>query len=441
MKIPVKTLDYDAVMALPRMAHKPPRRPALFFRALMAAAGAPDLRDARFTWSKRNLEAAGDGPWLVLMNHSAFIDLEIASRLLFPRPFCIVCTSDGFVGKEWLMRRLGCIPTQKFVSDLTLIRDMQTALHDKRTSVLMYPEASYTFDGTATPLPRRLGALLKRLDVPVVMIRTWGAFARDPLYNCLQKRRVAVRAEMSCLLSREEIASAPVEALDARLDEAFTFDNFAWQREEGVRVTEPFRADGLNRILYKCARCGREGGMKGAGVRLTCAHCGAVYEMDELGQLAAADGGATEFPHIPDWYAWERAEVRREIEDGVYRLDVPVKIGMMVDTKAIYMVGEGRLVHDADGFVLTGCGGRLRYVQSPRASYGLYADYYWYEIGDMISIGNHDALYYCFPQGEGDVVAKTRLAAEELYRRTRRRGGSAAGQTRAGGSAASQTRA
>ena len=26
------------------------------------------------------------------------------------------------------------------------------------------------------------------------------------------------------------------------------------------------------------------------------------------------------------------------------------------------------------------------------------------------------ALYYCFPQGGGDVVAKTRLAAEELYK-------------------------
>ena len=34
----------------------------------------------------------------------------------------------------------------------------------------------------------------------------------------------------------------------------------------------------------------------------------------------------------------------------------------------------------------------------------------------MICIGNQDALYYCFPQGGGDVVAKTRLAAEELYK-------------------------
>lgn len=34
----------------------------------------------------------------------------------------------------------------------------------------------------------------------------------------------------------------------------------------------------------------------------------------------------------------------------------------------------------------------------------------------MICIGDRDVLYYCFPQGKGDVVAKTRLAAEELYK-------------------------
>ena len=88
---------------------------------------------------------------------------------------------------------------------------------------------------------------------------------------------------------------------------------------------------------------------------------------------------------------------------------------MLVNTKALYLVGEGRLIHDENGFALTGCDGKLQYTQGPLACYGLYADYYWYEIGDVICIGNRDALYYCFPQG-GDVVAKTRLAAEELYK-------------------------
>ena len=88
---------------------------------------------------------------------------------------------------------------------------------------------------------------------------------------------------------------------------------------------------------------------------------------------------------------------------------------MLVDHKALYMVGSGRLTHSADGFRLTGCNGKLEYSQGPVACHSLNADYYWYEIGDVICIGNQDALYYCFPKG-ADVVTKTRLATEELYK-------------------------
>ena len=35
--------------------------------------------------------------------------------------------------------------------------------------------------------------------------------------------------------------------------------------------------------------------------------------------------------------------------------------------------------------------------------------------GLIICIGNKDALYYCFPKKDG-VVAKTRIAAEEIYK-------------------------
>ena len=38
------------------------------------------------------------------------------------------------------------------------------------------------------------------------------------------------------------------------------------------------------------------------------------------------------------------------------------------------------------------------------------------EIGDIISLGNTEIQYYCFPKNAGDVVAKARLATEELYK-------------------------
>ena len=419
MKIKVTDKSYEEVMALPREEHRKPLKPSIFFRTLLKLLSSADLKATNFHCRSIGMERLGaDEPCLILMNHSSFIDLKIASTILYPRPFNIVCTSDGFVGKAWLMRHLGCIPTQKFVSDLSLVRDMLYTVRELRSSILMYPEASYSFDGTATPLPESIGKCVKMLGVPLVMIRTYGAFARDPLYNGLQLRKVDVSADMEYLLSPQEIAGASPAEINALLAERFSFDNFRDQQERQIRICEPFRADGLNRVLYKCPHCGKEGTMIGKGVSLRCGSCGKTYLLSETGFLQAQEG-ETEFPHIPEWYRWERSCVRQELLDGSYRLDIPVRICMLVDSRSIYRVGEGRLIHTREGFHLSGCEGKLDYWQKPSSSYSLYADYFWYELGDMICIGNSKVLYYCFPTGQQDVVAKTRLAAEELYKLTK----------------------
>lgn len=416
MKIKVCSLPYEEVINRKQTKTKKPLKPSIFWRTLIRLVSIPDLAKTNFTYKGSFKEEKG--PYLILMNHSSFIDLEIAHRIMYPIPFGIVCTSDGFVGKNWLMRQIGCIPTRKFVTDVKLISDMKYLLKKKKTSVLMYPEASYSFDGCATPLPRKLGLLLKKLDVPVVFIRTYGAFTNNPLYNCLKRRKVDVSAEVKVLITKEQVKNLSVDELDTILDDAFTFDHFKWQKENHIKVSEDFRAEGLERILYRCPNCQSEGTLKGEGIKIKCHSCQKEYILDEYGTLCATNG-ETEFPHIPDWYNWERQTVKEEIEGGKYSLDVPVDISMMTDYKAIYNVGKGRLIHTSDGFKLEGCNGKLNYSQKVQHSYGLYADYYWYEIGDVICIGDADALYYCFPP-EGVPVAKTRLAAEELYKLYRR---------------------
>ncbi len=476
MKIKTAKMRYEDVLALPVPAHEKPVRQRMLFRIILFILSVRDLWVTGFTYRTTGLEKLGkDEPCLVLMNHSSFIDLKIASRLLVARPFHIICTADGFVGKKWLMRLIGCIPTRKFMMDVALVRDMVYVVRELKSSILMFPEASYSFDGTQTPLPDSLGKCIKLLKVPVVMIRTSGAFARDPLYNNLQLRKVRVSAEVEYLFSAEDIARKSPQELNDILQEKFTFDYFRWQQENKIIVDEPFRADGLNRMLYKCPRCKTEGRMLGRGTRIGCRQCGKMYELTEYGFLQPVsdseaerlfrpeeeseegekpglkDGVAEwaeavkknrtkgygkpepgravetcknapdndkeiEFTHIPDWYRWERECVRQELVEGTYRLEVPVVIYMMVNTECIYQVGDGILIHSDKGFHLTGCGGKLDYTQEPTTSYSLYSDFYWYEIGDVICIGDNRAQYYCFPQGCGDIVAKTRLAAEELYK-------------------------
>ena len=420
MKTTIKKMDYEKVMALPKPQHKNPRKVGIFWRVLIRLLTIFGMMGTGFRYETEGFKKIDkDEPCLILMNHTCFQDMEVAYRILFPRPFNIVCSNDGFIGffglMEWLMRTIGCIPTQKFVSDVSLIGDMDYCFKTLKSSVLMYPEACYSFDGTATTLPRKMGILLKKFDVPVIMIETFGAFGRNPLYNELQIRKhVPITARARVLYTREEIREKKVQELSEGVEAAFGFDHFKWQKEQGLEIHQSFRADGLHRILYKCADCGVEGKMVGKGTGITCSACGKHHELTLLGELEASEG-ETKISHIPDYYRWEREQVRQEILEGTYRLDEEVEIAMQVDYKAIYKVGEGRLVHDNSGFHLTGCNGKLDYSQPPQASFGLYADYYWYEIGDVICVGDTQTHYFCFPKN-GASVAKIRLATEEMFK-------------------------
>ncbi|MCQ2771384.1 MAG: hypothetical protein MJ236_06285, partial [Clostridia bacterium] len=81
-----------------------------------------ELKDTNFKCNKTDMDKLSKGePCLVLMNHSSFTDLQIVATLFSDIGYHIVCTRDGFVGKDGIMRAIGCIPTDKFVTDIEIL--------------------------------------------------------------------------------------------------------------------------------------------------------------------------------------------------------------------------------------------------------------------------------------------------------------------------------
>ena len=416
MRIKIKKSTHSEVLALPKEKKFVPKKPNLFWRILLKILSSFDLKKTNFRLEKSGMEKLGKKePCLILMNHTSFIDLKIAEYTFFPRPMNIVTTFDGFIGLKWLLRQIGCFPTKKFVPERQALSQMKYCFDKLKTSVLMFPEASYSIDGRATTLPVSVGKGLKYFGVPVITLISSGAYSRQPLFNNLRKRKVNVSAKMEYLLSPEELKSLSVDEINERVKKAFSFDAYAWQKEENVLITEPDRAEGLDRVLYKCPSCMAEGKTVGKGEWLTCEACGKAYKLTETGEMQAING-ETEISHIPAWYQWERECVKQDLLKGIYLLDTKVDIFVIVNTKCLYDVGEGRLVHDEQGFRLFDDKGELIHEQKPLFSYSINADFFWYEIGDVVYVGNADIIYCCVPKDVRNVVAKTRLAAEELYK-------------------------
>jgi hypothetical protein len=375
----------------------------------------PDLWNAGFKTTRELKQLMKKEPCLILMNHSSFIDLEMIESMVYPKPLNIICTTDGFIGKNWLMREIGCIPTKKFTVDTQLVKKMISTIKKLKSSILLYPEAGYSIDGTSTTLPTNLGKLVKMLKVPVITVISEGAYHRQPLYNELIKRDVKVKANVNLLINKDEIENKKENEIQQMIEEAFSFDNWKWQQENNIIIDHPKRAQGINRFLYKCPHCMAEGNMKGENHTLICPDCGKVYELTTNGFMKA-NNGETEINHIPSWYAWERECVKKEILEGKYNVEEDVEIYMMIDTYNVYSLGDGHLIHNEDGFKLTAFDGKLECVVPSKLTYSINADFYWYQIADVITINDSKNSYFCFPKGNKDIVAKMRLATEELFK-------------------------
>ena len=206
MKVKVIEKPYNEVINITPKVDNRIIKPNLLFRTLLKLVSLPELIQTNFKVTKVDMDKLDKKEvCLYLMNHSSFIDMKIAMSILYPKPVNIVATFDAFIGKNGLMRRIGCIPTKKFVSDSQLVRNIYDILKNKGNSVLLYPEAGYSFDGKTTTLPFSLAKFIKFCKVPVVMITTYGAYHRQPLYNNLLRRRVKTSAEMKYVLSKEDI--------------------------------------------------------------------------------------------------------------------------------------------------------------------------------------------------------------------------------------------
>ena len=357
-------------------------------------------------------------PYLLLSNHMSFVDFELVSLGTYPHKVNNVVNIDGFYMRAWLLEWIGAICTRKFTTDLHLVRSIRKVL--ERGDVLcMYPEARYSPCGTTSYLPESLGMLVKKSKVPVVVALHHGNYLHSPFWNFRKKRKVPLYTTFTKIWDPEDLEKLSVEEINEGLKKALTYDDYKYQKDNGILITEPYRAEGLNKILYQCPHCKTEHKMESEGAELFCTECGKRWYLNEDGTLKALEG-ETEFSHIPDWFEWEREQVRAEIERGEYLFEDEVEVYSLPRCYKYEPLGFGKLTHDPEeGFVLTGHyrGKDYRIQRVPLQTNSLHVEYDFLRIKpfDLVDISTENDSFYCYTTKK-DVITKLAFATEEIYK-------------------------
>ena len=241
----------------------------------------------------------------------------------------------------------------------------------------------------------------------------------SPFWNFRAKRKVPLHTTATLTLTPEDIERMSADEINARLREALTYDDYAYQKEAGFLITEKKRAEGLHKILYQCPHCKAESKMASKGAEIFCTECSKCWTLNEDGTLSANEG-ETEFTRIPDWFLWEREQVKEQIERGEYSFSDEVDVYSQPRCWRFEKLGAAKLRHNpTEGFVLDGehNGAAYHIQRTPMQTNSLHIEYDWCYVKphDCIDISTENDSFYCYPQNKKDVVTKLAFATEIIY--------------------------
>lgn len=358
-------------------------------------------------------------PYLVLQNHASFVDFPMAARAMYPNSSGWVISIEEFIGREWLLRSIGGIYKRKFTSDLTVVKHILTMLTKMNCSVTMFPEARYSFAGVNEQIDKALGKLAKKAKCPVVVYIQHGNFLRSPQWCKKPYRKVPVDGEFRQIVTREEVETLSAAEIQHRIEDAFHYDDYQWQYDNRIEIDSPYRAHHIHRILYQCPHCGTEFAMNSDHTQLWCEHCGTRWEMDLLGRLHCLNA-EDRFQHVPDWYNWERENVRQEVLEGRYAFEDTVRLERIVSARTGFEVlGTVKLTHGRDGFRMEGTldsGEPFEFHRSTASMMSCHIEYDFKGRGDAIDLATLHDTYFVFPQTAHNVLTKLHFATEELHK-------------------------
>ena len=399
---------------------KPVKKPNLFWKLVMKLLtfffSGPFATKTKIT--KHNFKDFKE-PGIIISNHGSFVDMSNLTMAMFPHLPCYVVAIDEMLGREWIMRQIGCFPKRKFTTDLAMIRTMNNIINKEKNWLALYPEARWSFAGINEDIGESIGKMVKLCKCRVVVVNQKGNFLRSPQWNKHPYRKVRNYVDIYEVVTKEEALTLSADEIQRRIEEKFSYDDYKWQANNKVAITSKYRAHNIHHILYKCSHCGCEGHMHSNRTILWCDKCNTSWEMDEYGLLKQQNNGESKFELVSDWYRWERQEVNKEVENGTYYFEDEVRLEKLINSRIQFRpIGNVKLTHSEKGFILDGTldDGTPFHLEKPCLSTrSAHVEFNYKGRGNCVDIATLEETWFAFPLNKGANICKFNFATEALF--------------------------
>ena len=216
--------------------------------------------------------------YLILFYHQTpydqfFVGMAFKGLIYYVSSDDVLC--KGFVSKL-INFFVAPIPIKKHSSDVRAIMNM-IKVKNEGGSIAIAPEGNRTYDGRTCYMAPSIAALIKKLNLPVLIYKIEGGYGVEPRWSS-----VARKGELNCgvtnVIEPKEYANLTEEELYNKVVNLLTVD----ENLTGGNYYHKNSAEYLERFLYVCPYCGLSH-FESKGDTVTCKKCGkkAVYNPDK----------------------------------------------------------------------------------------------------------------------------------------------------------------
>lgn len=286
-------------------------------------------------------------PVMILADHAS-TDSYIYALLGWPYHQPNVVMGYHNIMRKGLFRLLlsvGVIPKRLYTPDVSAVRSM-LRLKKQGASFMLFPEGIQSMAGTTMPTDPAAMGLVKKLGLPTVLCRGYGAYLNRPRFDS-SYRNGPMEFTYELLFTEDELKEKSEEELYEKYLSRFRYNDFAWNREHGNAYRGKHEnAYGLDKILFICPACGKRFSLRVEGRDIVCS-CGNRVRVGETYALTPAEGSFLPFRGIDEWFSFQRAAVRGDIESESFSLSYPAEYRTLDQER----LGDDRTVHLGEGRV------------------------------------------------------------------------------------------
>lgn len=280
-------------------------------------------------------EAKKKGPLLVMCNHGSALDFAYFTPPFGLKKMTFVVAENMLYSTPFLskiIRKANAITKKQYFADLSCVRRIKKNM-DAGISVALCPEGQVSSCGKTGIVPHSNGKLMKFLGYPVAICNTHGAGLSRPkwAYNA---RRGKVITHCDILYTAEQTKQMSADELYDGLVEALQFNEHKYQIENGIKFKGKNRAEGLERILYRCPKCGAEYQNETNGNNIKCKACGNEVEYTKTGELVPFAQGSVCPERVDLWYDMERTCVREKVAKDDFMLTH--EVALFIEKPEVY---------------------------------------------------------------------------------------------------------